>query len=972
MTAQPNRLPPPFGLLIDRDRRVSFTFEGRRFEGFEGDSIASALAAGDQWVLSRSFKYHRPRGIMSLAGHDANALVQLPGAPNVPADLAPISEGLEVRAQNVSGSLRFDRDAWVGAFARFLPVGFYYRAFYRPGGAWQRFWEPVFRRKAGLGAVDPAARPEDFDKAYAFCDVAVIGGGPAGLSAALAAASQGAEVCLIEQAPVLGGALTFARLDLQGHAAAEARRALLGELAAASGITVMTSALCNGWFADNYLPVLRGNRMTKLRAEEVVLATGEIEQPALFRNNDLPGVMLGSATQRLIRLYGVRPGARAVVLAGNPDGYGVALDLLDAGAEVAAVVDPRPAGDASRLAAAVAAKGVRVLTGRTIREARPGRGGRRVAGVRLMELSAEGAGRPAERFDCDLVCVSAGALPAYHLALQAGARLAAEGDDERLRITGLPEGVRLAGGVAGAYALDEAITQGWNAGWAAAGGDDTAAAQPHVQVRDDRSGLDAAAPCPLPPEPLGKDFVDFDEDLQVADLVNAVAEGYDEIELVKRFSTVGMGPSQGRHAALNTARIVARATGRDLAAVGVTTARPPVMPERLGLLAGRGFEPERLTPMHHRHLAAGARMMTAGPWWRPAYYGAEAEREACIEAEVRAVREAAGLIDVSTLGGLEVRGPDAAEFVERLYTFGYKTQPVGRCRYLLMTNEAGSIIDDGVACRFAEDHFYLTATTGGVDRVYRTMLWWNAQWRLEVDIANVTAAYAGVNLAGPRSRDLLAGLVEGIDLSPRGFPYMGLREGYVAGIPARVLRVGFVGELGYEIHVPASYGEALWDRLLAAGKEGGPRPFGVEAQRVLRLEKGHLIVGQDSDAMTTPEEAQLAWAVAAKKPFFVGQRSLALRARHPSRRRLVGFALPPDAPLPQESQLVVRDGVMVGFVTSVVRSPTLGQIIGLAYTAADAAEPGAGITIRLTDGGLVQGQVVTLPFYDPKNQRQEG
>ena len=972
MTAQPNRLPPPFGLLIDRDRRVGFSFEGRRFEGFEGDSIASALAAGDQWVLSRSFKYHRPRGVMSLAGHDANSLVQLPGEPNVPADLTPISEGLAVRGQNVSGSLRFDRDAWVGAVARFLPVGFYYRAFYRPGGAWQRFWEPIFRRKAGLGAVDLAARPGDFDKAYAFCDVAVIGGGPAGVSAALAAASQGAEVCLIEQTPVLGGALAYARVDLLGHAAAEARRALLGELATASGITVMTSALCNGWFSDNYLPVLRGNRMIKLRAGELILATGEIEQPAVFRNNDLPGVMLGSAAQRLIRLYGVRPGRRAVVLAGNPDGYGVALDLLDAGVEIAAVIDPRPAGDASRLAAAVVAKGVNVLTGRMIREVRSRRGRRRVAGVRLAELTPEAAGRPAESLACDLVCVSAGALPAYHLALQAGARLEASGTDERLRITGLPDRVRLAGAVAGAYALDEVITQGWTAGWTAAGGDDAAADQPRVQVRDDRGRLEVATSSPLPSEALGKDFVDFDEDLQVADLINAVAEGYDEIELVKRFSTVGMGPSQGRHAALNTARIVARATGRDLAAVGVTTARPPVMPERLGLLAGRGFEPERLTAMHHRHLDTGAQMMTAGLWWRPAYYGSESERQACIEAEVRTVRESAGLIDVSTLGGLEVRGPDAAEFVERVYTFAYKKQPVGRCRYLLMTNEAGSIIDDGVACRFAEDHFYLTATTGGVDRVYRTMLWWNAQWRLEVDIANVTAAYAGVNLAGPRSRELLAGLVEGIDLSAQAFPYMGLREGYVAGIPARVLRVGFVGELGYEIHVPASYGEALWDRLMAAGGDEGPRPFGVEAQRVLRLEKGHIIVGQDTDAMTTPEEAQMAWAVAGRKAFFVGQRSLALRGRHPSKRRLVGFALPPDSPVPLESQLVVREGEMVGFVTSMVRSPTLGQIIGLAYTAADAARPGDRITIRLTDGTLAHGQVVTLPFYDPKNQRQEG
>ena len=967
MKAAGNRLKPPFGLLIDRDRPLRFSFEGRSFEGFEGDTIASALAANDQWVLSRSFKYHRPRGVMSLAGHDANTLVQLPAEPNVPADLAPISEGLEVRAQNVAGSLKFDRDAWIGAFSRFLPVGFYYRAFYRPRGIWERFWEPIVRRKAGLGEVDVTAGHGDFDKAYAFCDVAVVGGGPAGLSAAVAAARQGAEVFLIEQAPVLGGALTYARLDVQGHAAGEARRALLGALNAAGGITVMTSAVCNGWFADNYLPILRGNRMTKLRAAEVVLAAGEIEQPALFRNNDRPGIMLGTAAQRLIRLYGVRPGRRAVILTANPDGYGLALDLLDAGVEVAAVVDPRPTGDTSRLAAAVAAKQVRVITGQSVRAAR---GGRHVTGVELAEVERGRLGPTTETLACDLVCMSPGSLPAYQLALQSGARLVHDEAADRLKIDGLPSGLRLAGAIDGAYALDDVIAAGWQAGRAAAG-DGEGAEEPHVQVRDDRGALETGGAWPVEVTPLGKDFVDFDEDLQVADIVNAVADGYDEIELMKRFSTVGMGPSQGRHSALNTARIVARSTERGLGEVGVTTARPPTTPERLGVLAGRSFEPERLTPMHHRHVEAGAQMMTAGLWWRPGHYGAEAERAARIEAEVKAVRENVGLIDVSTLGGLEVRGPDAAEFVERMYTFAYRKQPLGRCRYLLMTNEAGSIIDDGVACRFAEDHFYLTATTGGVDRVYRSMLWWNAQWRLQVDIANVTAAYAGVNIAGPQSRAVLERLVEGVDLGAEAFPYMGLREAYVAGIPARLLRVGFVGELGFEIHVPASYGEALWDRLLEAGRDAELQPFGVEAQRVLRLEKGHIIVGQDTDAMTTPEEAEMAWAVSRKKPFFVGQRSLALRGRHPSKRRLVGFTLPPDGPLPQESHLVVRDDRMVGFVTSVVRSPTLGQVIGLAYTAADEAEPGAPIRIRLTDGQVIQGQVVTLPFFDPKGDRQE-
>ena len=490
--------------------------------------------------------------------------------------------------------------------------------------------------------------------------------------------------------------------------------------------------------------------------------------------------------------------------------------------------------------------------------------------------------------------------------------------------------------------------------------------------RPAQSGGSDNHPWPIFPHSDGKDFVDFDEDLQVKDIVNAVADGYAELELVKRFSTVGMGPSQGRHAALATARIVAKETGRSVAEIGVTTARPPFTGEKLGVLAGRGFEPEHLTAMHHRHLAMGAQMMTAGLWWRPAYYGEPFKRQRHIWDEALAVRNQVAIIDVSTLGGLEVRGPDAAEFLERVYTFAYKKQPIGRSRYVLMTNEAGTVIDDGVACRFADDHFYVTATTGGVDRVYRTMLWWNAQWRLDVDIANVTAAYAGINIAGPRSRQVLQRLVSDVDLTADAFPYMGLREGHVAGIPARFMRVGFVGELGYEIHVPSGYGEALWDALLEAGEAHDIRPFGVEAQRLLRLEKGHVIIGQDTDAMSSPDEIDMAWAIAKKKVFFVGGRSIELRRRHPSKRKLVGFTIEhPAAPVPLESNLVLRDGEMVGFVTSVARSPTLDKIIGLAYTAADEAEPGAPLRIKLTSGRMVSGEVCKPHFYDPDNLRQE-
>ena len=972
------RLAAPYGLCLDRTQTVSFQFDGQSYQACKGDTIASALAANGVRLISRSFKYHRPRGILSMAGQDGNVLVQLDDEPNVRADTRIIEEGMSVTAQNIFGSLENDYGRIIGLFGRFLPVGFYYKAFYRPKGAW-RYWEPLIRRMAGLGKADVNSQGDYTDKQYRFADVTVIGAGPAGMSAALEAAGKGAEVLLVDENSLLGGSLNYARFRENRDSIAATTAELIGDVQGHPGIEVLTRSQCTGWFDDNWLSVvMRPERLLKLRSRSVVIATGSFEQPAVFRNNDLPGVMLGSAAQRLIRLYAVKPGQRAVVLTGNDDGYGVALDLLDAGVEVVAVLEMRETLPETDLVRAVINRNVEILCEYMIREAIPGPGKRFIKGAVAAPISAEGRMADSIRqISCDLVCMSVGYSPAAQLLCHSGGRMIYDEQVAALRVVEMPRGEKVvaAGSLNSVFGLDAVMADGRRAGWRAArmaGFNSGVEPEPPVQRESpNQDSVRQNHSWPIFAHPKANEFVDFDEDLQIGDIEQTVAEGYDDLELVKRYSTVVMGPSQGRQSALNNLRIAMKAAQKPVDGMSVTTQRPPVYPESLQVLAGRSFQPLRRTAIHHRHLELGARMMTAGTWLRPIYYGSFEQRSQNIEREALAVRNNVGLIDVSTLGKLEIRGPDAAEFMNRMYTFAYAKQSLNRSRYVLMTDETGVIIDDGVACRLHERHFYVTATTGGVDNVYRNMLRWNAQWRLDVDIANVTSAYAAVNLAGPEARRVLESLDNDIDLSPHGFAYMEARTGHVADIPARLLRVGFVGEPGYEIHVPSGYGEALWDALMEAGKQVGILPFGVEAQRLLRLEKGHIIIGQDTDGLTRPDEANMTWAIAGKKPFYIGKASVDILAGKELTRRLVGFTLPAQAPLPEESNLTLKGDDIAGRVTSVARSPTLNKIIGLAYIHPEQSEIGTTFAIKLSDGQRLNAEVTTLPFYDPDNKRQE-
>jgi sarcosine oxidase subunit alpha len=947
------RLPPPFGTRLDRSRRFDFRFEGRAYTGYDGDVLASALAANGVWALSRSFKLHRPRGIVSMDGREANTLVHVDGVPNVLADRLPLYQGLVARGQNVIGTIERDRGAMAAALSRFLPVGFYYQAFYKPTGAWRR-WEPLIRNFAGIGAPDEDAPPPPaVAHEFASCDVAIVGGGLAGIAAAIASSEAGARVMLFDDQPCLGGAQDY------DPSLPDGRFAALCDAVRATKACICLRTMVTAIFADNSLIAISESSLLRVRAKRIVLATGADEQIAVFRNNDLPGVMLGSAATRLAHCYGVMPGRRAGIVAADDEGYRVALTLVQAGVEVRTLVEMRDGPADAALASRLEQAGIEILSKHGPVEARGTRSNLHVSSIVVAPLAAVGnlVRERAREIHCDLVAVSVGRSPSLSLAAQAGAMVGYDSAVQSLVVRDCPAGLAIAGAAALRGGANDALASGTEAG----NGKDAAA--PPAQ------GKGAGAPAYVFPHPKGREFVDLDEDLQIGDLLDTVAHGYAHIELVKRFSTAGMGPSQGKHSALPVLAVVASATGASPSAVGLTPARPPLFAESMATLAEPHPESFRLTPMHERHVARGANMITAGPWLRPSHYGAVADRVACAEQEALNVRNNAGMIDVSTLGGIEFRGPDAAAFLERVCAGPFADAPVGSIRYALMVDEAGVISDDGVAARLADQHFYVTATTSGVDAFLRRIRWWNTQWRMRVDLTAVTSAFAKVNVAGPDSRAIIARVCEGLDLSGAAFRFMNVRTATVAGVPARLLRIGYVGELGYEIHVPTSCGAHLWDALMETGKPKGLRPFGMDAQRLLRLEKGHFIVGRDSDAMTHPREVGMAGLARRSAAGFIAKRSIELRERVGPLRHLVGFQCERDErPRPQEGSLVMRGDIVIGRVTSTAYSPTLQRIIGLALVR---GARGESTDLELKIGGTLRRvDVAKTPFYDPGHTRQ--
>ncbi len=858
------RLDPRDGERIDRSKPVSFTFAGWKVTGYEGDTLASAAFAAGKRVFSRSFKYHRPRGLMCCSGHCPNCQMTVDGVPNVRVCTEPIREGAVVEGQNVRWSLDFDLMSVTDKIGGpFTPVGFYYRTFIRPRALWP-LYEKFLRSAAGLGKLDPhSGHSRRYDTEHRRARVLVVGAGEAGRAAALEAAKAGPGVVLVDE---------------------DARHSGL----ALAGVEVLAPARALGIWEGGLVPVDAGTILHRFRAEKIVVATGATEQPVVFPGNDLVGVMLPDGVRRLVD-FSIRPGERAVILGANDETLAIADELEAIGTEVVKVVD--------------------------LREARP------------RELVAQGSkGRvrrivlDGESYGCDLVVSSGGRQPAYSLLAQAGARVEY---DEALGVfvpTQLPDGVEAVGAVTG-------------------------------------EGLSPIAPEPAYPGG-GKCFVCICEDVTTKDMKRAIGEGFDSIELAKRYTTTTMGPCQGKLCHLSSIRLYAKENRMYESAIGTTTARPPWSPVELGLLAGRELTPARRSSIHWRHEESGATIQWAGPWKRPYAYGEHPEDE------VRAVHESLGVIDVSTLGKLVVEGPGAVDLLERLYPNRFGDMKPGRIRYGVLTSDGGRIMDDGTIARLADDCFYVTTTSTGADSVTAWFEWWNAVWGYEVEIVNVTGALAAVNLAGPRSREALARLVEDPDdVSAEAFKYLDAREIEVAGIPTLSMRIGFVGELGYELHFPSPAGEHLWDALVGEGAQ----PFGLEPQRVLRLEKGHVIVGQDTDSESNLYSANMSWLPKMDKDDFVGRSALEHFAQRDEKERLVGFTMEEDV-LPAEGAQIVVEGFPAGRVTSARRSEAVGEVIGLAWVPTDRAEPGTRVEIVIDR--LRRGAKITHgAFYDPSGER---
>jgi len=977
-------------------KAVRFTFDGESYEGVAGDTLASALLANGIHLVGRSFKYHRPRGIVTAGSEEPNALVgvgatQSRYTPNLRATQVELYDGLVAESQNRWPSLALDVGVVNDALASFLPAGFYYKTFMWPREAWKKLYEPLIRRAAGLGRAPAAADADRYTQVFAHCDVLVVGAGPAGIAAALAAADSGADVILCDEQAEMGGALLADRsATIDGKLASEWLASALKELQGRPNVRLLPRTTAFGWYPHNFLGLNERvtdhiaypphnqprERQWQVRAKEVVLATGAIERPLVFTDNDRPGIMLADAVRTYVNRYGVLPGKNAVVFTACDSAYRAALDFKAAGGAVAAIVDLR-ANPSGYWVEQARNGGIDVRTDSII----SGTSGR--LRVNSATVTSRTSGKTGA-IPCDLILMAGGFTPSVHLFSQSRGELVYD----HALLSYVPgqsvERERSVGACKGIFALGDALKSGLEGGQ-----DATQKAGFRARSRSafaavaQSVGTDAfVGSIELTQKRQSRAWVDFQNDVTAKDVRLATREGFRSIEHVKRYTTTGMATDQGKLSNMNALGIVSSEIDVPIAKVGLTTFRPPYTPVTFGSFAGQSrgelFDPVRRTSIHDWAVEHGARFEDVGVWKRAWYFPKGDETmHAAVTRECKATRESVGMFDASTLGKIEIVGKDAAEFMNRMYTNAWTKLEPGRLRYGVMLREDGFIMDDGVVGRMAADRFHVTTTTGGAARVLSVMEdYLQTEWPdLEVWLTSTTEQWAVIAVQGPNSRKVLEPLVQGIDLTHEAMPHMSVREGSICGIPTRLFRVSFSGELGFEVNVPAGYGRAVWEAIFAEGQAYGITPYGTETMHVLRAEKGFIIVGQETDGTVTPDDVGLSWAVGKAKRDFVGKRSLARAAlAAEGRKQLVGLlTTDPSIVLEEGAQIVVggEQSVpvpMIGHVTSSYWSATLDRSFALALVRGGRSRIGDELSIPMPNG-VIKAKVVDPVFYDPKGVR---
>lgn len=989
------------GGRIDRSRPVRFTFDGVSYSGYAGDTLASALLANGVSLFGRSFKYHRPRGVLSAGVDEPNALVTILRGevrdPNIPATMVEIHDGLVAESQNRFPSLAWDVGAVNQLVGKLLSAGFYYKTFMGPvvgplrGTRFWMFCEHFIRRAAGLGRAGRMPDTARYEHVNAFCDVLVVGSGPAGLSAAKAAASQGGRVILADLDARLGGSANWSDETIDGVPAAEWAAAQVKDLKSRGNVRLLPRTNVWGYYDGNTMVAVERvsehkerpnkgeprHRQWKIRAGTVVLATGALERPLVFPGNDRPGVMLADAARRYANEFGVLPGEKIAVFTNNDSAYGAALALKKAGAAVVAIVDVRP--DVS--------PEMRDLAGETEAELLAGHavtateGGKALSGIKVQRFDMQGGSLSgAERIlAVDCLLVSGGWSPVIHLASQAGAK--AEWNDS-LQAFLPPKPAQKwvgAGAFNGSFSTAAAIVEGHAAGIAASGGTAAPLEPPSVE----------ATPCRPEPAPVleigasGKSFVDYQHDVTAEDVRLAHREGFVSVEHLKRYTTLGMATDQGKTSNVPGLAIMAAALGKPIPEVGTTRFRPPYAGVSIGSIAGSRYgdlKPERLTPMHDWHVAQGATMQPAGLWWRPQIYGHPGETvEQAYVRETKATRGAAGIVDVSTLGKIAVQGPDSAEFLDRIYTNTFSTLPVGKARYGLMLREDGIAFDDGTTWRLGEQDFLMTTTTANAGKVLQHLEYYlDVVWpELKVTVTSVTDQWAGAAIGGPRAREILAACVTGTAVDNAALPFMGIVHGEIAGVPVMICRLSFSGEMAFEVYCGADWGTHVWEALMEAGKPFGLVPYGLEALGAMRIEKGH-VTGAEIDGRTTACDLHLDWMLSKKKPFVGSAMMNREGLTAPDRLQLVGLVSLDNRPLNGGAHIVEQVDEKnprnsLGHVTAVCYSPSLGKYIGLALVMGGKSRHGTRAFVSdPLRGRFGPVEIVSHHFFDPEGSRMHG